>query len=122
MNTLMEQPTLEEQQVRQWAMFLHLSQLAGFVVPLAGFVIPIVIWQSKKNEMPELDIHGKIVTNWIISALIYSAVAGILCIVLIGLPLLMILGLIGVIFPIIGAIKANNGEVWHYPLSLHLLK
>ena len=28
------------------------------------------------------------------------------------------LGLLCLIFPIIGAIKANDGEVWPYPLSI----
>ena len=36
MNAPQGQPTLHEQQVRLWALFLHLSQLAGFVIPLAG--------------------------------------------------------------------------------------
>jgi uncharacterized Tic20 family protein len=33
----------------------------------------------------------------------------------IGVPLLIILGVLGIIFPIIAGIKANNGEVWKYP-------
>src|SRR6516164_8926161 len=47
----------------QWAMALHLSQLAHFVVivPFAGFIAPILIWQLKKGEFPGLDVHGKIV-------------------------------------------------------------
>lgn len=36
-------PTVQEQQTRQWGMFLHLSVLAGFVVPIAGLVAPILI-------------------------------------------------------------------------------
>ena len=52
--------------------------------------------------------------------LIYGLVAGLLCFVLVGIPLLMALGLVGIIFPIIGAIKAGNGEVWPYPFMLKL--
>src|SRR5687768_4579326 len=59
-------PEAFARETNQWAMFLHLSLLAGFVVPLAGLVAPIVIWQIKKTELPEIDIHGKIVMNWII--------------------------------------------------------
>ena len=107
---------------RQWAMFLHLSQLAGFVVPLAGWVLPIVIWQMKKAEIPGLDAHGKVVANWLISEVIYLTVAVILMFVLIGIPILIVLGIIGVGFPIIGGIKANNGKLWKYPLSIPFLK
>src|SRR5688572_13352953 len=49
-------PTTES--VNQWAMFLHLSTLAGLLVPYAGLVAPIVIWQIKKKEMPAIDAHG----------------------------------------------------------------
>ena len=107
---------------RNWAMLLHFSTLAGGVVPVLGLVAPILIWQIKKDEFPELDAHGKEVLNFIISMLIYSLVAGILILAVIGVFLLMALGLIGIIFPIIGGIKANNGELWHYPLILRLIK
>ncbi|MEW6736914.1 MAG: DUF4870 domain-containing protein [Acidobacteriota bacterium] len=121
MNNFYDNPA-NPQQFNQWAMILHISQLAGFILPVIGLAAPIVIWQLKKDEMPGLDLHGKIVANWIISALIYTSISAILVIVLIGIPLLIALGVIGTIFPIIGAIKANNGEVWKYPLSIKFLK
>jgi uncharacterized Tic20 family protein len=110
------------QQTRQWAFFLHISQLAGFVVPLAGLIAPIVIWQLKKDELPGLDAHGKNVVNWIISEIIYLMVSVLLVFVVIGIPLLIALGVCGIVFPILGAIKANNGEVWKYPLAITFLK
>lgn len=111
-----------EQETRQWAMFLHLSQLAGYVLPLLGLVIPIIIWQSKKEQFPILDVHGKNVVNWIISELIYGAICFVLMFIVIGIPLLGILGILAVVFPIIGGIKANNGEVWRYPMTIEILK
>ena len=113
-----EQPAVDDRQVRQWALVLHLSLLAGFVIPLAGMVAPIIIWQLKKEEMPGLDAHGKVVTNWIISSIIYGGVSVLLIFVLIGIPLIVLLCLVGVIFPIIGGIKASDGEVWKYPMSI----
>lgn len=122
-----EQPTssgpgASERDTRMWAMILHLSVFAGYVIPLAGLVAPIVIWQVKKAEMPVLDVHGKIVANWIISALIYGVAGFLLSFLLIGIPLLIALGLACLIFPIVGGIKANNGEIWKYPLSIQFLK
>jgi uncharacterized Tic20 family protein len=115
----MQQPFFSsDKETRQWATFLHLSLLAGVLVPGAGFVLPIVLWQLKKNELPGIDAHGKMVANWIISSLIYGLICGMLVIFLVGLPLLGLLGLLGTIFPIIGAIKANDGELWSYPLSI----
>ena len=107
---------------KQWAMVLHFSILAGFAIPIAGLVAPIVIWQLKKNEFPEIDAHGKVVVNWILSAIIYAAVSALLCFALIGFPLLIVLGVLCIIFPIVAGIKANDGELWKYPLSIQFLK
>ena len=120
----METQTVSNSQSRvdQWALFLHLSLLAGHLIPLAGWIAPILIWQLKKEEMPALDAHGKVAANWILSSLIYATVCVILIFAVIGIPLLIVLALLGVIFPIIGGIKAANGEVWQYPLSIRFLK
>jgi uncharacterized Tic20 family protein len=96
--------------VNNWAMFIHLSQFFGPIVP-------IVLWQVKKDEDSVIDLHGKIVANWIITMLIMGAVFGVLSAVYIGIPLLAALVVAAIAFPIIGGIKANDGEVWSYPLS-----
>lgn len=112
----------QEQQTKLWGMLLHLSILAGFVFPIAGLIAPILIWQLKKDDLPEIDIHGKNAMNWIISQLIYAVVFVLLIFVLIGIPLLMALGLVGVLFPIVAAIKANKGEIWRYPFTITFLE
>ena len=112
----------ESRQMGHWALLLHLSQFAGYLIPLAGWIAPIVIWQVKRTDIPELDAHGKVVANWILSLLIYCSVSGVLIFVLIGIPLLIALALLGILFPIIGALKADNGIVWRYPLSIPFFK
>jgi uncharacterized Tic20 family protein len=42
--------------------------------------------------------------------------------VLVGFLTIIAIGILGVVFPIIGAIKANNGEFWEYPLTIKFLK
>lgn len=101
-----------------WATILHLSLLAGLIIPLGGLIVPLVIYLLKKDELPGLVPHGHVVFNWLLSALIYALICVLLMIVLIGFVLIWILGLLALIFPIIGAIKANDGEVWPYPLSI----
>ncbi len=111
-----------EQEAKQWAMFLHFSLLGIYIIPVGGFIAPLIIWQLKKNELPIINIHGKIAVNWLISLLIYGAVFFGLTFVFIGIPLLSVLGVLGVLFPIIAGIKANNGEFWKYPFSIPILK
>jgi len=124
MNNMQYRPpmNLQTPDEKQMGMFLHLSQLANILIPLAGVIAPIVIWQMKKDEIPALDAHGKMIVNWLISSVIYGIVSVILSIVVVGILGLIALGIMGVVFPIIGGIKANNGELWEYPLTIKFLK
>lgn len=105
-------------ELRLWSTLLHLSLLAGLIIPFGGLVVPVVIYLVKKDDVPGLQPHWHVVINWLLSALIYAVISIILMLVLIGFVLIWALGLLALIFPIIGAIKANDGEVWPYPLSI----
>lgn len=115
-------PDRLERETRQWASLLHLSMLAGHMIPGGGLVAPIIIWQIKKNELPGLDEHGVNAVNWIITSIIYAVVSVLLCFVLIGFPLLIALVIAELVFPIMAAVKANNGETWKYPWTIEFLK
>ena len=114
--------SLQTADEKQMGMFLHLSQLASLVVPVAGIILPIVIWQTQKDKMPALDRHGKMVANWMISSLIYAVASVILMFVLIGFLTILAVVVMGIVFPIVGAVKANNGELWEYPMTIKFLK
>jgi uncharacterized Tic20 family protein len=101
-----------------WCMLIHLTQFCGYLLPLAGLVVPIILWQVKKDQSPVLDRHGRVVMNWILSALIYLGISILLIFVFIVFPMLWILGLLAIDFPIIGGVKANGGELWIYPGSI----
>ncbi|ODA32561.1 DUF4870 domain-containing protein [Planctopirus hydrillae] len=108
--------------VKQWSVLLHLSQLLNLVTGFGGIVAPIVIWMLFRDQSPEIDQHGKNIVNWWISSFIYGVVSGILCVVIIGIPMLIVLVILTILFPIIGAIKAGNGEVWKYPMTIAFIK
>ena len=125
----MEQKEYWGMQVNAYCMLIHLSQLASIVMPGLGFVLPVIMWVANKDKNVDIDKHGRVTINWLISFIIYSFVCGILMIVLIGYPglLLLFLGLLlllllNVLFAIVAAVKANNGEFWVYPLSIKFLK
>ena len=114
--------SLQTSDEKQMGMFLHLSRLLdAFVFPI-GAIITIVLWQTQKYKMPALDAHGKMVTNWLISSVIYGVISFVLMFVLIGFLTGFALWIMMIVFPIIGGIKANNGELWEYPLTIKFLK
>ena len=112
----------QDKETNTWAMILHLSLLAGLIVPFAGLIAPIVIFLVKKDTMPGIVPHAHVVFNWMISALIYAVVSAILVFIVIGLLGLLAVAILSIVFPIIGGIKASDGEVWPYPLSIQFFK
>ncbi|MFT5814221.1 MAG: putative Tic20 family protein [Psychroserpens sp.] len=105
-----------------YCMMIHLSQLTSIVIPGLGFILPIVMWAMNKDKNEKIDKHGKVTINWLISLFIYSLVCGILVFILVGVIGLIVLALLNFIFAIIAAIKANNNQLWIYPLSIKFLK
>jgi len=107
--------TNRERETRQWAMFIHFSLLAGWVIPLAGLIVPIILWQIKKDELPGIVPHAHVVMNWIVSSLVYALICCLLLIIVIGAFGFMALGIATIIFAIVGGLKANDGVLWPYP-------
>src|SRR3954447_19473624 len=115
--------TTESTTVRTWTILAHAIALIGFFVPIAGHIVgPLVIWLAKRDESPEIDLHVKESVNFQISMLIYNVIAGLLCFVLIGIPILIILHFLNIVFVVIAAIQASDGKLFRYPLSLRLIK
>lgn len=100
----------------------HLSQLVTLLLGFGSLIVPLIIWATNKERVYQLDEHGKNIINFQISLILYA----IICIPLIlffglGLFGFIVLGIISIIFPIINAVKASNGETPKYPLSLSFI-
>ena len=107
---------------KQWALICHLSGLSGYMIPFGNIIAPIIIWSVKKEEFPMVDEHGKEVVNFQISFTLWFFIAGIFVFLLIGIPVLIALAVIHVVFIIIASLKADNGELYNYPLTIRFLK
>ena len=107
---------------KTYCMLIHLSQLASVVAPGLGLVLPIVMWAMNKDRNKEIDQHGKVTLNWIISLAIYSIICVILWIFVIGAVAFLVLAFLNFVFAIIAAVKANKGELWVYPMSISFFK
>jgi hypothetical protein len=109
-------------EARTMGMLCHLSALIGFIVPFGTIIGPLVIWLIKKDEMPFVDDQGKEALNFQITVLLAFIVSAILTVVLIGLLLMPIVAIGALVFIIIAALKANEGEAYRYPFTLRLIK
>ncbi len=106
---------------RPLIMFTHLSQLLDYITGFGGFVVPLILWLSTKNQVQDMDEHGRSIINFQISIFLYCLIS-IPLIFLFGLGILMliIIGIIAFVFPIVNAVRASQGRPPHYPLSLRI--
>ena len=119
---------------RQWAMFAHLSALAGGIITagwagsIGCFIGPLVIWLMKKDTMPFVGDQAKEALNFNITVAIIFFALFVLSVLTLGIglivaiPVWIIVGIAWLVFTIIAAIKANQGERYRYPLTLRLVK
>ena len=106
-----------------WAMFCHLAGLCAFVIPFVGNIVgPLILWQMKKDEYPFVDEQGKEALNFQISMTIYGLISAALSFICIGFFLLAAVGVVDLVFLLIAAVKANNGQHYRYPLTIRFIK
>ncbi|MFM9957764.1 MAG: DUF4870 domain-containing protein [Phycisphaerales bacterium] len=111
---------------RTYALFMHLVGLlsmASIPVPLAGLIGSLIMWKIKAEKSPFLDDHGRDAVNFQISLLIYHVIMAILVIPTLGLAglgfvVIVVVTLIGCIR---GAMAANRGEYYRYPVTIRFL-
>ena len=108
--------------VRTWNVLCHASALLGLFLHFLGHLLgPLIVWLVKRGDSPEIDAYGKESLNFQLSMLIYDAIAAILCIILIGIPILIALWLMNTVFVIISSIRASEGKFYRYPITIRFL-
>jgi uncharacterized Tic20 family protein len=99
-----------------WTILCHLSILIG--VP---FLLPLIVYLAMKSDSEYVAANAREALNFHISVLIYAICCVPLVFILIGIPLLWLIGLLTLIFAIIAAVKATEGGCYRYPLTLRLV-
>lgn len=103
---------------KTWALIAHFGGILVF------FIAPLIALLAKGNESPTVKAHANEALNfqitwtaaWIISWIIAVCSFGFLFFVPL-IPWAVI-----VIFSIIAGMKANNGELYRYPVTVRLIK
>lgn len=137
-----------EKDVRTWSMLCHLSALAGLIIGLGNILGPLIVWQIKKNELPEIIPHGKASVNFQLTLLMIDIIAGLGFFAFIGSHFISssfpfggsnhtfpffggflagglvftIINILGLVFTIIAGVRANNGEPYRYPFAIQFVK
>ncbi|BAV05284.1 hypothetical protein FLA_1291 [Filimonas lacunae] len=121
-------------------MLCHLAALAGFFFWPGNVLGPLIVWQLKKNELPEIDEHGKAAFNFQLTLFIVNVIVKFVLASTVGyhvfwgapflafgsgfglLTVLSIINVIGWVLAIVAGIRANNGELYKYPFSYRFVR
>ena len=110
------QPPMSDSDARMWAMFAHLS---GIIISIIGPLIIMLVFGPRnafvKNQSTEA-------LNFQITLAIAVVISFLLTFILIGLILLPIVLVVGLIFMILGGVKAYGGEEYRYPINIRMVK
>lgn len=111
--------TLISPEEKGLAAFTHLSGLAGYIIPLGGVIVPIIIWMVKSESK---IISGIAKQALLLNVMVFVTilVTALLWITIILIPIVILLwvalGLVAIALPIVGAVKANDGIYYRYPV------
>src|SRR5882672_2240571 len=85
-----------------WSILSHLSALIG-----VGLLLPLVVYLAMKGDSDYVANNAKEALNFHLSLLIYTLCCIPLIFVLVGIPLLILIGLASLVLAIVAAIKAS---------------
>lgn len=109
------------------------GHLAAFIwlVGIPGPIGPLIVWLLKRGDHPFIDDQAKEALNFQLSVLIYQVavvlLAALLMIPTIGLAILpgaaavIVIGLLAIVFSVIGAFNASEGNRYRYPLTIRMI-
>ena len=107
---------MSDSDARLWAMLAHLS---GIVIAIIGPLIIMLVFGPRNAFVKNQSVEA---LNWQITIFIAAVISGILTIVIIGAILLPIVIIVGIVFMIIGGLKAHQGIEYRYPFAIRLVK
>ena len=105
---------------RNWAVAAHAGSFVAAYV-LLGVLAPLIVLLTKGKDSPFIRAHAVESLNFQISALIYLGVSALLIIVLIGIPMLIGVGIFYLIVVIMASVKASEGRLYRYPLTIRMV-
>ena len=109
-------PPLRGGDERLWIVLSHLSLFFG-----VGILLPLVVYLVKKEESAAVAFHAREALNFHISIFIYVLACIPLLMIVVGFPLLIVLGVGSPILSIVGAVRGSSGEEFRYPLTIRLV-
>ena len=106
---------------KDFGLLVFASSFVGYLVRLGSILGPLIIWLMKREESTFVDQCGRSCLNFKLSLLVYVIISAVLAFVGIGFIFLAILGILDLICTVLAIIKASEGKVYKYPLTIKFI-
>jgi hypothetical protein len=109
---------------KTWALVAHFGGAAGmlFLGAAGGWIAPLIALLVRGNQSPTVRAHSVNALNFQLTWSIVGVIGYLTICILVGVVLVPIAALVGIVFGIIGGVKANDGELYDYPASITMVK
>lgn len=111
-------PSSDEQ---TWGILTHAAGLAGFAVPFGNILGPLLVWLIKRDESRFVDENGKAALNFQLTWTVGIIVVSLTLLIGIGFVLVPIVILAWLVLVVVAMIRASDGQVYDYPLTIDLV-
>jgi uncharacterized Tic20 family protein len=82
----------------------------------------MVVYLVMRTDSPFVTHHAREALNFHLSLLVYAVVCIPLCFLIVGIPLLIAIGIGGIVCSIVAAVKASEGIYYQYPLAIRFFR
>jgi len=109
---------------KTWALVAHFGGAAGAFLGAGGggWVAPLIALLAKGNESPTVRAHAVAALNFQILCTIVSIIGWATVCIVIGFIPVIAATIAGIVFGIIAGMKANEGQLYKYPVTINLVK
>lgn len=96
-----------------------LALLSHVITFVSNFIAPLIIYVIKKDESAFVTAHAKESLNFQLTILLAVIV---LFVSIVGILLLWVVGIYAFVLVIIATIRASEGKLYRYPLTIRFIK
>jgi uncharacterized Tic20 family protein len=109
---------------KTWALVAHFGGALGMLIGAGagGWVAPLIALLAKGNQSPTVRAHAVAALNFQILWSIVGIIGWALTCIFVGIIAWLAAMVLGIVFGIIAGLRANEGQLYKYPMSVNIIK
>jgi uncharacterized Tic20 family protein len=109
-------PPMTPEDQRLWATLTHVGGI------FSNVVVPVIAYLLLRDRGRFVREHTRVALNFHITMAIAYFVGGLTSVLGIGFLIIAAVGIVSIVFGILAALAANQGQSYRYPLSIEFIK